>query len=340
MRGFARGSLKLVNSILKRIVLLLLLLLLAVSIYSLWDNRQVYQSVDKIMSELYQWRPTELLGSDGSASGELDFSALKAVNPDVCGWLTIEGTGIDYPIVRGNDNQVYLNRDVFGEFSLAGSIYMDARNDANFYDNGTIIYGHHMDRHLMFGDLDLFLNEEFFDRTPLITLYTEQGERTLMPLAVMEVPASEATIFDLPEWDGDVETLLDFIREQGIHIDDYTMEILSEDPTTIQIIVLVTCSSGHTNSRTILITITPKIEPTPDEPEPTPGVTPAPQETPSGGIGDNLDDEWNTPAKTGDPFYNSPVFWAVLLVCAVLVFAAAAIFDKKKAYTPKHGKHK
>ena len=349
MDGFAYGSLKAFNSILNRAVILLLLLLFSISFYALWDNRQIYQSVEKVMSELYRWRPTAAADDSG-----WDFAALKEINPDVCGWISVEGAGIDYPIVRGRNNRSYLNRDVFGQFSLAGSIFLDSQNSADFTDKYSLIYGHHMDRHLMFGDLDLFKEEEFFNESRSITLTTERGVQELRPLAVMEVSAGEAEVFNISGWDGNMNSLLDFIKRHGIQVDNYTMEIVSSDPTVVKVVVLVTCSSGHTNTRTILITV-------------------APAEEDVGGGGENADDNTggnagsntadntgedagdhtgnnagiggedmegedegneNAPAKTGDPLYDSKTFWCTVMVTAALLYISLHIYEKKR-YRPK-----
>ena len=92
----------------------------AYAAYSLWDNAQVYAAVDNVQKELLSLKPDS--GHDNGAS----FGRLRAVNSDVCAWLTLDGTGIDYPVLQGRDNMTYLNRDVYGNFALAGSIFLDA----------------------------------------------------------------------------------------------------------------------------------------------------------------------------------------------------------------------
>ena len=62
------------------------------------------------------------------------------MNPDVCGWLTLDHTKIDYPVVQGTDNFEYLEKDVLGNPSVAGSIFLDAKSDRNFHDFYTVIY--------------------------------------------------------------------------------------------------------------------------------------------------------------------------------------------------------
>lgn len=68
------------------------------------------------------------------------------------GWLTLDGTRIDFPVVQGADNMVYVNTDVYGDFSLSGAIFLDSRCPADFTAPYSIVYGHHIEDGGMFGD--------------------------------------------------------------------------------------------------------------------------------------------------------------------------------------------
>lgn len=92
-----------------------------------------------------------------------EFDALLEENGDVVGWLAIDDTNIDYPILQSADNQDYLTRDFNKEESMGGSIFLDYRNDIDSNDRNTIVYGHRMKDGSMFQHLTKFLDEEFFD---------------------------------------------------------------------------------------------------------------------------------------------------------------------------------
>jgi sortase B len=72
----------------------------------------------------------------------IDILRLRELNSDIVGWIRIPDTDIDYPILQGSDNDYYLSRNYLGEFAVAGSIFLDYRND--FGDDFLIIYGHSM----------------------------------------------------------------------------------------------------------------------------------------------------------------------------------------------------
>ena len=71
-----------------------------------------------------------------------DFSKLLEINPDTVGWLTVNNTKIDYPVVKSVNNKYYLNKSFYKKNSIAGWIYMDYRNSIDHLDQNTIIYGH------------------------------------------------------------------------------------------------------------------------------------------------------------------------------------------------------
>ena len=204
---------KAANALLSAAAVLFLITAGSYSAYALWDNAQVYSTADNVMSELLSLKPKPGAQEDNGAS----FEELLAVNGDVCAWLTLDGTRIDYPILQGEDNLSYINTDVYGSFALAGSIFLDSRCDNTFHDAYALVYGHHMDNGRMFGDLD-----------------------------------KEGMIFDTQMRQTDIGGLLDFAEAEAVHLRPDTVEAArgAESP---QIIALSTCSSEYTDARTIVL---------------------------------------------------------------------------------------
>ena len=139
---------------------ILILMMLFFGGWSLWENFQLSQEVFS-KGRILQYKP----GTDGSG-GTYSLDELAKLNPDTRGWLTIEGTHIDYPVVQGEDDMTYINKNVFGEFALTGSIFLSCMNSPDFSDPYNLIYGHHMDNGGMFGDVMEFLDSEYFDEHP------------------------------------------------------------------------------------------------------------------------------------------------------------------------------
>ncbi|MBR1830234.1 MAG: class B sortase, partial [Atopobiaceae bacterium] len=103
---------------------------------------------------------------------KVDFDALRAANPDVVGWIYCEGTIINYPVVQGKSNDEYLYHDYLGDYSVRGSIFVEAENRPGFTDAETIIYGHHMSSGTMFAALENWADQEFYDEHPVMWLLT------------------------------------------------------------------------------------------------------------------------------------------------------------------------
>ena len=214
--------------------------------YGLWDNNRIYAAAENVQDDMLKLKPDE---------DKPSFEELLAINPDVVGWITLDNTHIDHPILQGQTNLSYINTDVYGDFSLAGSVFLDSRNDGNFKDTYSLIYGHHMENSKMFGDLDLYKEEEFFRENQTGTLILPDRTYKLEIFATLLVPSSQESIFTPTRWQGGIDKLIKFTRKNPLYINEGTinnmMESADEDP---QILALTTCSSEFTDARTVILT--------------------------------------------------------------------------------------
>ena len=106
---------------------------------------------------------------------EIDFESLKAINSDFCAWILCPGTNINYPVARGSDNDFYLDHLFNKKSNKAGAIFMDYRNDTDFSNRNTIIYGHHMKNRSMFWTLTNYKQQSFYNNNPVVRIVTENG---------------------------------------------------------------------------------------------------------------------------------------------------------------------
>lgn len=244
--------LKAADSLVSAAVILFLAVAGLYSAYALWDNAQVYAAVDNVQSELLALKPTaEAVEEDGGAS----FEELLAINPDVCAWLTLDGTQIDYPVLQGEDNLTYVNTDVYGDFALAGSIFLDSRCDRTFHEKYALLYGHHMDNSKMFGDLDLYEDQAFFEENISGMLILPDRAYELETFAFLKVPASEDAIFSPQQWQTDTDGLLEFVQKEAVYIREDVMGRIGTTEDLSQILAMSTCSSEYTDARTILLAV-------------------------------------------------------------------------------------
>lgn len=114
----------------------------------------------------------------------IDFDFLRKENEDINGWIQVEGTTIDYPILYDTTyNMYYLNHNYKGTYTGYGSIFMREENARYFTDFNTVLYGHNMLDGSMFAPLHQFRKKEFFDSHGQILVYTPDRKLTYQVFA-------------------------------------------------------------------------------------------------------------------------------------------------------------
>lgn len=102
---------------------------------------------------------------------------LQKENTDVKGWIKINDTNINYPLLQGLDNDYYLNRNYQKEYSSYGSIFIDKDSNLDDINSNVIIYGHSMNDKEMFQNLLNYANKEYYDSHKIIEIYTNNEAR-------------------------------------------------------------------------------------------------------------------------------------------------------------------
>lgn len=178
-----------------------------------------------------------------------NFDQLCINNPDVIGWINIKGTGIDYPILAGDSNEEYLFLNEKREYSSSGSIFIDSMNKRDFSDFNTIIYGHHMQYGSMFGDIDKFVDEKFFNKNQYGIIFYDNKEHTIEFFAFID----KADGYDFEIYNPGVkdktdrQEYLDNLIKKAKYIRNINID------TDDRIVLLSTCSQVITNGRYILV---------------------------------------------------------------------------------------
>ncbi|SEK96253.1 sortase B [Ruminococcus albus] len=162
--------------------------------------------------------------------------------PDLIGWLYVEDSNIDYPIVQGNDNQYYLHHGADGLENEHGAIFLDKICRADFSDDQSILYGHNMGD-TMFGDIRKFRDPAEFEKHRSGRLITMTASYRIEFFALAIVSAFD-TVYDVPapktQW-------VDIIRSNSICLAD--TELTDED----RYIALSTCSFDYENARFLFV---------------------------------------------------------------------------------------
>lgn len=126
----------------------------------------------------------------------VDFEALKKINSDIVAWIRIPGV-LDYPVVQGTDNSYYLHHTFRKEYNIAGSIFLDARNTADFSDGKNIIYDHNMRDGSMFHVLRKFQDLDFYQANREIWLYLSDGSVQVYEIVGCEEVRAAGEVYEL-----------------------------------------------------------------------------------------------------------------------------------------------
>ena len=247
----ARLIFRLCNAIVNFILIAALFVSGAYSVYALWDNNQVLSAAGDVQADMIQLKPQiEPEAEDNSAS----FEELLAINPDVVGWVSLDNTRVDFPVLQGASNLTYINTDVYGNFALAGSIFLDSRNSRDFSDSYCLLYGHHMANGNMFGDLDLYKDEDFFRANRTGTLILPDQSYNLEIISCMLVGASDDYIFEPDSTRYHINSLLQYAETKSLFVNEDVLT-RAKETEDLQILALSTCSSEFTDARTIVLTV-------------------------------------------------------------------------------------
>ena len=244
----SRYILKAMDTLFNFIVICCLFIMGIYAGFALWDNNRIYVAAENVQIEMAKIKPFR------DEEGHFKFDELLAINGDICAWLELDNTRVDYPIVQGDTNLVYINRDIYGEFALAGSIFLDARNDPGFNDVYNLMYGHHMDEGRMFGDLDLYKDETFFLENKTGKLTLPDREYHLEIFACLLVAASDDYICDVDVLKNDLEDVLRYAERNHLYLRSELIEELRgmDHP---QVLAMSTCSSEFTDARTVVLAV-------------------------------------------------------------------------------------
>lgn len=169
------------------------------------------------------------------------FSTLQEINKDTIGWLTVNNTRIDYPVVQAKDNDYYLRRDYYQNKNRHGWIFMDYRNNPDELNENTIIYGHNLANQTMFGTLRYALNSYWYKKSAnqIITFNTPNENMKFQIFSIYTIPTTNDYLdITFPTTDA-YQAYIDLVKGRSIY--DFNIEVTTGD----KILTLSTCANGN-----------------------------------------------------------------------------------------------
>lgn len=203
---------------------------------------------------------------DGSKEGGTeaktkDWKALKKINKDIVGWIKLDNTVIDYPVLRNKDDdenyQYYLNHNYKKEYSGYGSIFVDYRCTKGTDSKNVVLHGHHMNDGSMFGNLLNYGKTtgelSFYKKTPTITFDTPDGDATYKIISVFKTNSlsahGEFFNYMIGNFNSDSE-FMNFVYNVRIRSLFNCPVSVNEDDT---LLTLSTCSYEFSEFRTVVV---------------------------------------------------------------------------------------
>ncbi len=183
------------------------------------------------------------------------YAILYSMYPDVVGWIQVDGTPIDYPVMQDRTgNEYYLKHNFEGKEDNKGAPFIAADSCIDPLDKNVVIFGHNVSDGSQFGSLDLYLDPAFYEKHPTITFDTIYETGTYQIVAVVKTHVKNEDEsgfryywFHNYENRGEFQGLLDFIKENQLYD---TGETLAYGDTTI---MLSTCEYTVDNGRLVII---------------------------------------------------------------------------------------
>ncbi len=168
---------------------------------------------------------------------KIDFNKLKSMNQDTVGYIKVNNTNIEYIVVKGNNNDYYLNHNFEKKWNVAGWIFGDYRNHFDETDKNLIIYGHNIKDGSMFGSLITVLNKDWYENKDnyIITLVTEMGTYKYQVFSTYSIVPEDYYITTNFETNESFDQFVNKIKSRSIY--NYDIDVTGED----RILTLSSC---------------------------------------------------------------------------------------------------
>ncbi len=169
---------------------------------------------------------------------DIDFDKLLEINDDIKAYIDIDNTKVSYPVTQKQDNDYYLYKSLDKKYSDAGWIFADYKNEIDGLDKNLVIYGHDRKDNSMFGSLDAYLEETFYNENKIIEFIT--------PTTFYEYEIYSVYTIDVEEYyittnftDETYLEFLDIVSKRSIYEVDGSLDINTKT------ITLSTCYEGE-----------------------------------------------------------------------------------------------
>lgn len=224
---------------------MVLIVTFAVSTYFIATNQIESKEQKEIFNDIVSVIETESNNDDDKLNGYME---LKSQNADFIGWIKIDDTNINYPVMQSSTPNFYLKKNFNKAYSDYGTPYISELCNVDKSDN-LIIYAHNMKNHQMFGDLEKYKSKDFYNSHKYIQFDTLNNQGTYEIISVFKTTA----------YDFDYQNYTDFADEEQFNTFMNKCKSLSLYETETnsvygdKLITLSTCEYSQKDGRLVVV---------------------------------------------------------------------------------------
>lgn len=241
------------KKIIKISVVILLIGIMLISSYFIYKNMQEDKEQEEIFEELENIVTTNETNEEKEQQEDnVNLNKLYKINNDIVGWLKIENTNINYPVMQTKDRpDYYLRKNFYKEYSVFGTPYIDENCDIE-NGNNLIIYGHHINANKMFGELENYKNEEYYNKHKFIKFYTLNEKAEYEIISVFKTTVYNDKGFKYYQYynledEREFETFINKCKELSLYD---TQKIAKYGD---KLLTLSTCEYSQNNGRLVVV---------------------------------------------------------------------------------------
>lgn len=233
------------------IVIILLIGIMLISSYFIFKDKQEDKKQENTFEELVEIaEDKEQNTNDDIKEDTINIEELYKINSDIIGWIKIDDTNINYPVMQTKDRpQFYLRKDFYKKYSQWGTPFLAENCDIQTSDN-LIIYGHHINNSKMFGELEKYRNKDFYRNNKTIKFYTKDNLTEYEIISVFRTTAnSEFKYYEFVNANNEkeFETFVTKCKELSFYNTENNAEYGDK------FITLVTCDYSIKNGRLVVV---------------------------------------------------------------------------------------
>jgi len=200
------------------------------------ENKKANDIIDDIKNTIYVDENIE-----NKDKYNVNFEELKQTNSDTIAWIKINGTNIEYPIVKTTNNDYYMTHTFDKSYNSAGWVFMDYENRFNGTDNNMVVYAHNRRDGTLFGTLKNILTEEWQsnEENYIIPFITENEKSEYQVFSVYKIENEDYYITTNFRTDNEYQKFIDKIKSRSVK--DFETNVTIED----SILTLSTCADNN-----------------------------------------------------------------------------------------------